>query len=158
MSDRQSEIRFLCPVKECRRAFKSKTTWTRHLRSVHPLVKFQVDDNGATIVTLPRAPTPNNRHPYTQNPLTSPDGGASEYANSDIEMETFYPTPLGMYWPHLSFDSTLRISEDSNSSPPPHSSDSFDPEVYIEYHPHINGKSHPCIAICFVLMLNRKSM
>ena len=156
MSDRASDIRFLCPVKTCCRALKSKTTWTRHLRSIHPFVKVEFQD--ATIVTascIPVFPTQNNRHlsRIQVSPPTSPaDGRGSEYANNDFEMEDLDP-PLPVAdvteeylstsnWPLLSCDNGLPNFEGSTSSPPPQSYP-FDPESDIEYHPHINGRSPP---------------
>ena len=152
MSNRQSDIRFLCPVKTCCRALKSKAAWTSHLRSIHPLVKVELQD--ATIVPascIPVFPTQNNRHRIQVSPPTSPaDGRGSEYANNDFEMEDLDP-PLAdvmeeylsmSNWPLLSCDNGLPNFEGSTSSPPPQSYP-FDPESDIEYHPHINGKSPP---------------
>jgi uncharacterized Zn-finger protein len=89
MPDRQSNTRFLCPVETCSRAFKTKSTWTRHLRSVHPLVEVEAQD--AIIVTLPGIsvfPTQNNPPHIEVSPPTSPtDDRGLEYANIDIEMD-----------------------------------------------------------------------
>jgi uncharacterized Zn-finger protein len=98
MSDRQSDIRFLCPVKACSRAFKTKSTWTRHLRSVHPLVEVEAKD--AIIITLPRIPVfpAQDNHPQIKvSPPNLPaDDHGLEYANSDIEMGPPSPEYLGM--------------------------------------------------------------
>jgi len=97
MSDRQSDIRFLCPVKTCCRVLKTKSAWTSHLRCIHPLVKIEVQD--ATIVTLSHIPvfsTRNNPHRIQVSPPTSPGGRGSGYANSDFVMEDLDPPLAGL--------------------------------------------------------------
>jgi hypothetical protein len=169
MSDSQSGIRFLCPVKACCRAFKSKTTWTRHLRTLHPLLK--IDPQNVTVVAFPHAPVfpiPNNRHNRHKiqvSPPTSPaDGGASEYGNYDFEREAF-DTPLAD-----TTEGNLGTSTGlASHSIVPHKIS----KVQIQLHLRIvvillilkspsniiltSMASHLCIAICVVLIPSRQS-
>jgi hypothetical protein len=82
-----SGIRFLCPVKICGRAFKSKSTWTRHLRSVHPLVNVQSQD--IAIVALPSSPIRRHYGPIQVSPPTSPaddyDYASDPLLSNDVE-------------------------------------------------------------------------
>jgi hypothetical protein len=91
MSDRQSDIRFLCPVRSCSHAFKSKSTWTRHLHSVHPLVKFQPEgaELGTALPRIPVFPTHGRRDIQVSPPTSPADGHGSEYTNNDFEMGDF---------------------------------------------------------------------
>ena len=156
MSDFQSNTRFLCPVKTCSRAFKTKSTWTRHLRSVHPLVKVEAKD--ATIITLPRNPVFPTQDNHQVSPPNSPeDDRGLEYVNNDIEMGP--PSP-GMWListsPHLIINA-LPDFEAPNSSSPPHSH-FFEPELAIENHPHINGQSPPYKLRILLITSNRWSV
>jgi hypothetical protein len=77
-----AETRLLCPVKTCRRAFKSKATWTRHLRTVHPQVNLQNQD--VAIITLASSPI---RHyePIQVSPPTSPADATDALLYNDVE-------------------------------------------------------------------------
>ena len=79
-----ADIRFLCTVKTCKRAFKSKTTWTRHLRTVHRLVHLSNQD--VEVVTLPSSPIRRHYLPIQVSPPTSPADGDEE-----INVENFAP-------------------------------------------------------------------
>ena len=74
-----AETRFLCPVKTCRRAFKSKATWTRHLRAVHPLVNVQNQDDA--VITFPSSPI-RRRHQPIQVSLPASPADDHEYAGN----------------------------------------------------------------------------
>ena len=81
------ETRFLCPVKTCKRAFKSKTTWTTHIRTVHPFVEVQSQD--LSVITLPPFRNRCNFTPIQVSPPSSPDNH-HEYEYYDVES----PHPL----------------------------------------------------------------
>jgi hypothetical protein len=147
MSDCQSNIRFLCPVKSCSRAFKSKTTWTNHLRSTHPLVNVQAHNPETVLSYIPDFPTRNHHNIQVSPPMSPADGRGSR---NDFEMGEFASPPaeategfVGMIsWPLFSFNIDNSLPPDfegSSSSLPPHS-DFLVSEADIEYHPHINGK------------------
>ena len=83
-----ANTRLLCPVETCRRAFKSKTTWTRHLRIVHPL-----QNQDATVITLPSSPIRHNYRPIQASPPTSPaDGHESNVEDFAPPAEVFLGT------------------------------------------------------------------
>jgi hypothetical protein len=76
-----AETRLLCPVKTCSRAFKSKATWTRHLRTVHPQVNLQNQD--VAVITLTSFPIRHHYEPIQVSPPTSP-ADSHEYATDAL--------------------------------------------------------------------------
>ena len=116
---------FLCPLKSCQRACKSKTGWTRHLRSVHPHLDISQFQCESVIVNLPlpcTVPTLSNRHNLASSPPTSPvDFNFPTGNDFDIEMVN-----LDMTEPEMP-SSPSQVDPDADSE--------------CEYHPIINGKS-----------------
>ncbi len=142
-STTNSSLRFLCPVKTCQRACKSKPGWTAHLRSVHPHLDFS---------TLSQSPIVNLSHhvqPLIQTPTNSRNDLASSpvvnYAHaeswSDVKMEDLASSPVVDHahtesWSDVEMeDFTL---DDANDFPSPHDSNVGNGDV--DYHPVMNGK------------------
>jgi len=83
---------FLCPVPTCRRAYKSKSSWTKHLCSVHAHLDFSEFQTENTIVDLPRVSLipPLDNHNLASLP-TLPVGPNYAQPSSDLEMEDLAP-------------------------------------------------------------------
>jgi hypothetical protein len=122
------QTQFLCPVKTCRRAFKSKTTWTTHLRAIHPFVNVQNQQD--IIVTLPSSPIHRNYGPIQVSPPTSPNGHPEvEEFSGMFDLLPFFHHDLNAQLEGSSLSSSLGTESSS------------DHEVHIDYHPIVNGKS-----------------
>jgi hypothetical protein len=125
-----SSQRFLCPVPTCQRACKTKSGWTRHLRSVHPHLDFSGFQSQNPIINLSHfvslIPTHGNRRGLASSPI-----GGLDYADTgrDVEMEDMT----------LNSDGATR-NDFAHSDP--RSSPSRDSELGNdnEHHPIVNGK------------------
>jgi hypothetical protein len=123
--------RFLCPVETCQRACRSKTAWTKHLRSVHAHVDFSKFQSQNTIIDLPHVSSQtleNSRAlgSLPTSPVTPNLNRDDAHAEYDFEMGDVAHDAAGSDFFH----------SDSRSSPPP-ASEVGDNK---DYHPIINGE------------------
>ena len=121
--------RFLCPVRTCQRACKSKTAWTRHLRSVHAHIDFSEFQSQNAIINLPHVSslTLNGRRALDSLPTSPMTSNLNDaHADYDFEMEDIAHDPAGSDSFHSNLCSLLLHDSEAGNNK--------------EYHPTINGE------------------
>ena len=135
--------RFLCLVETCRRAFKSKTPWTRHLCTVY--ANLDLHHHEHTIVHLPDVsllPIQGNHELRSSSPGVLPAGHSPVQSNADADHFPLpdapqdYPSPLPSVSGSEPPDNCSLPNLDSQSK-----SESFDgsDSNTPDYHPIISG-------------------
>lgn len=139
MPNGRPDIRFVCPVKICSRALKSKSTWTRHLRTAHPLHVISQDPE---IVTLPILPTLHDRQSIQVSPPTSPPNypRSPEYENNDWGTGESFADPDVMDGTFCSLLHPFNNGLPLHLEDAPSCSDPIHLEHDVEYHSFIDGK------------------
>ncbi len=129
--------RFLCPIEACRRVFKSKTAWTRHLRLVHPT----------------------NLNPHHQNIIVDlPVTDFLPTLDNHSELASLPASPAGPHdsdFAYDNFDDPSASNEyDLPSGDLPHSgpllASSHEDSVETNYHPIINGDVYSFFEVVFL--------
>jgi len=144
--------RFLCPVETCCRTFKSKTPWTRHLRTAHANLNLHHHEH--TIVNLRDVslfPIQGNRDLRSSSPGVLPAGHSPVQSNADAD-----DFPL----PDAPQDYPSPLPSASGSEPPdnrslPNLDSQFESESFNgsdsntpDYHPIISGNFHLFLLWC----------